>query len=135
VALADEVGDRTQDVRCAGCHEYIDPIGRVFASLDPDNEQAPPPAEVLGTEGLAGSYANAAELLEAVGNSRAYAECFARHWLGFFLEQPLESADASWVASIADAVEGGASLGAIVEQSLVELHARSQPLVPWCEGE
>jgi hypothetical protein len=114
---------------------HLDPIGQVFAAYDPDFEGTAPAAEVLVHAELQGSYADAAELLQAVAGSRAFAECFARHWLSFFLEQPLDSVEAGWIGSLADAVEAGASLTSVVEHTVGELYARSQTVVPWCEGE
>jgi hypothetical protein len=134
VALAGEVGDRTEDPRCLGCHQLIDPIGRAFAGLDQDVEGAPPAPQVLAHPELEGDYQNLAELLEAIGASRAFAECFSKHWLGFFLEQPLTEVDATWTAALADSIEAGASLGTVLELTVSELLARSEPLLPWCEG-
>jgi hypothetical protein len=135
VALAGEVGDRTEDARCKGCHQSIDPIGHAFAVLDPDIDDPPREAEVLAHDELAGTYADLSELLGAVAASRAFAECFARHWLSFFLEQPLNDVDAAWAAALADAVQAGASLDAIVERTATELYARAEVAVPWCAGE
>ena len=134
VALAGEVEDRTDDGRCRNCHLRLDPIGRAFADLDPDNEAAVPEAELIDQEEIEGTYASAGALLEAVSTSRAFAECFSRHWLAFFLEQPLNSIDEAWTATLADRVHGGASLGDVVEATVAELHDRSAALVPWCEG-
>ena len=134
IALAGEVGDRTADQRCAGCHLRIDPIGRAFASLDPDDSSAAAPAEVLGHAELEGTYSDLPALLDAVAASRAFAECFAQHWLAFFLEQPLSDTDTAWVSQIADSVQSGASLGAVVEQTIVTLAARSNAAEPWCTG-
>ncbi len=134
LALDDEVGDRTVDARCAGCHVMMDPIGRAFASLDKDFTGTPEPAEVVEHPELAGTYATVAELLDAVSRSRAFAECFSRHWLAFFLEQPLDEVDRAFIGELADDVEAGASLGDIVERSIVSLAARSETYVPWCEG-
>jgi hypothetical protein len=132
--LDDEVGDRTVDQRCAGCHVMMDPIGRAFAPLDADFEGTPQPAEIFEHTELAGSYASLAELLDAVSGSRAFAECFARHWLAFFLEQPIEDVDGVLVGELADEVAAGASLGAVVERSIVSLAARADTWVPWCEA-
>jgi len=134
VALAGEVGDRTVDARCAACHQRIDPIGRAFAVLDADSVAAPAPPEVIHHPELAGSYPDIPALLTAVAGSRAFAECFARHWLAFFLEAPLAEADATWVAALADSIESGVSLRGLVEQSIVSLKTRSETATPWCEG-
>jgi hypothetical protein len=132
--LDDEVGDRTVDARCAGCHVMLDPIGRAFAPLDQDFSGTPQPAEIFEHTELAGTYATVAELLDAVAGSRAFAECFSRHWLAFFLEQPLDEVDRAFIGELADQVEAGASLGDIVERSIATLAARSEAYVPWCEG-
>jgi hypothetical protein len=133
IAMAGEVGDRTTDERCATCHLRIDPIGRAFAGLDADGVEGGA-AEVIDHDELGGSYADLAGLLEAVGSSRAFAECFARHWLGFFVEQPTADADTVWIAELADAVQAGASLGAVVEKTVMTLSARSEAANPWCQG-
>jgi hypothetical protein len=134
LALDAEVGDRTVDERCAGCHVMMDPIGRAFAPLDADFEGTPQPAEIIEHPELAGTYASLAELLDAVAGSRAFAECFSRHWLAFFLEQPLDEVDRALIGELADEVAAGASLADVIEQSIVSLAARSEAIVPWCEG-
>src|SRR5690606_10579398 len=81
VALAAEVGDRTEDPRCAGCHQLIDPIGYAFGTLDADIDDAPQSAEIIGHPELAGTYDSLPALLDAIASSRIFAECFAEHWL------------------------------------------------------
>jgi hypothetical protein len=132
--LDDEVGDRTVDERCSGCHVMMDPIGRAFAPLDADFDGTPEPAEIVEHPEVGGSYASLPELLDAVAGSRAFAECFARHWLAFFLEQPLDEVDRAFVVELADEIAAGASLGDVVERSIVTLATRTETLVPWCEG-
>jgi len=134
IALAGEVGDRTVDARCSGCHLRMDPIGRAFARLDPGETGSAMAAEVLAHDELGGSYADLPALLDAVAGSRAFAECFAQHWLAFFLEQPLADADPAWVAELADAVEAGASLGTVIERTVKTLAARSPTSEPWCSN-
>src|SRR5690606_11709395 len=75
VALAGEVGERTSDPRCAGCHRLIDPIGAALAAWDDENDA--PPAELISHPELEGTYASVPELLAAVAQSEAFAECFA----------------------------------------------------------
>jgi hypothetical protein len=135
VALAGEVGDRTEDARCSTCHQLLDPIGVSFSALDPDFEGEPQPAEVLGTSDLAGTYEDLPALLEAVAGSREFAECFSRHFLAFFLERETSNIDDAWVASLADAVEANASLLGLTEQVMSELALQSSETIPWCEGE
>jgi hypothetical protein len=135
VALAAEVGERTEDPRCSTCHQLIDPIGQAFAPLDPDAEGAALAAEVIGNPELVGTYADLGALLEAVAGSRAFAECFSRHWLSFLLERPLSDVDAGWESALADSVVAGATLSSLVEQSVMELELRAATTIPWCEGE
>ena len=132
--LNDEVGDRTTDERCAGCHVMLDPIGRAFSALDADFAGTPPAAEIVEHAELSGTYASLPELLAAVAGSRTFAECFSRHWLAFFLERPLEEVDRAFVAELADLVAAGGSLPAVIERSAVTLAERASTFVPWCEG-
>jgi hypothetical protein len=134
IAAAGEVSSRTTDARCSRCHRLMDPIGKAFAALDEDDSNAPEPAEILSHSELAGTYPNLPALLDAVASSRAFAECFARNWLGFFLEQSIEQADIAWVAQLADAVQGGASLRDVIEQTIVTLEADSETIAPMCQG-
>ncbi|MFO7178886.1 MAG: DUF1592 domain-containing protein [Pseudomonadota bacterium] len=134
LASAGEVSDRLADMRCASCHTRIDPVGRAFAVLDSDTEGVNTTAELIEHPELAGTYANLGELLSAVATSRAFAECFARQWLGFFLEHAPEQADAAWVSQAADLVQAGASFPELIEHTVVTLEARSTNVTPWCEG-
>lgn len=135
VNLAGEVSDRTVDTRCATCHRLIDPIGRTFASLDSDHEGPVLGADLMASGELDGSYDDLASLLEAVAASREFAECFSRNWLGFFLERPLDDVDQAWVTRLADSVQAGGGLTAIIEQTVAKLEASSATLEPWCAGE
>jgi hypothetical protein len=110
----------------------LDPIGKAFGALDPDHLGGVVAAEVLDHPELAGNYADLPALLDAVAGSRAFAECFARHWLAFFLEQDPGDADAAWVSQLADGIQAGASLGAVVEQTVTTLVTRSETAEPWC---
>jgi hypothetical protein len=134
LALAGEVSDRTEDQRCRGCHLMLDPIGVAFAALDADFEGTPEPAQVIEHAELEGTYADLPTLLAAVAGSRSFADCFGRHFLAFFLEQPLNAVDAGFARELGDAVVAGASLRDVLEQAIVSLEARSRAATPWCEG-
>jgi hypothetical protein len=134
LALAGEVMDRTTDQRCRGCHVLMDPIGVAFAGLDPDFSGTAEPATVLEHAEIEGTYETLPALLAAVAGSRAFADCFARHFLAFFLEQPMTTVDAGLVAELGDTVVAGGSLRDVLEQAIVSLEARSRTAVPWCEG-
>ena len=83
---------------------------------------------------LAGSYPDLPALLSAVAESRAFAECFARHWLAFFLERPPSETDPIWVGELADSIASGASLRSVVERTSLTLFERSRDVEPWCSG-
>lgn len=134
IALADEVTDRTKDTRCQGCHSLMDPIGRLFAPLDPDGEVSPQAVEIVGHPELAGAFSDLPSLLDAISESRVFAECFSRQLLGFFLEQPPDDADEALVAELADTVQSGGGLADVFGQAMTSVEARSRALVPWCEG-
>jgi len=134
LALAEEVGDRTVDPRCAGCHLMMDPIGGAFAVLDADFSGTPEPSQVLDHAELTGTYADLPSLLEAVAGSNAFAGCFARHFLSFFLEEPLAAVDPTFVSELAATVQSGGSLRDVLEATVVTLAARTEAATPWCEG-
>jgi hypothetical protein len=134
LALAGEVGDRTEDQRCRGCHVMMDPIGVAFAPLDADFDGTPEPARVIEHAELEGTYADLPALLTAVAGSRSFADCFGRHFLAFFLEQPMDTVDPGFVTELGDTVFAGGSLRDVLEQTIVSLEARSRTATPWCEG-
>jgi hypothetical protein len=134
LAMSDQVPDRTAHPRCAGCHVLMDPIGRAFAALDRDHEGVVEAAEIVEHPGLDGTYADLPALLDAIANSRSFAECFSRHWLAFFLEQPLAAADPTFVAELADVVQSGGSLRDVIGETAVGFAARAELATPWCEG-
>jgi hypothetical protein len=134
LALSDQVADRTTHPRCAGCHVMMDPIGRAFAALDRDHEGVIEAAEIFEHPGLDGTYEDLPALLDAIANSRSFAECFSRHWLAFFLEQPLDAADPTFVSQLADVVQNGGSLRDVIGETAVGFESRSKLATPWCEG-
>jgi hypothetical protein len=134
VALSAEVKDRLTDPRCSSCHSLMDPIGKAFDALDADASGPSGPAEVLAHPELEGSYADLPALLEAISDSRAFAECFAKHWLSFFLDQSPNDVDGAWVAQLADAVQSGAGLRALAERTTVTLETTTRTAMPWCSG-
>jgi hypothetical protein len=135
VALAGEVEDRTLDQRCANCHRALDPIGVIFEALDDDVDTEPPPAEVIGNPEIAGTYPDLPALLTAIAASRDFAECFATHWLSFFLEVPQHDVDLAWVAELADSIEAGSGLSTVIEETVAGLSSRAETQIPWCLGE
>lgn len=135
VDLNDDVSSRLEDSRCMGCHQRLEPVGGLFAGFDRDVELQPGPATLDLPLELAGTYGDLPALLSAVAASRAFADCFARHWLAFFLERPLEEVDDAWVAELGAQVQGGASFSEVVEHTVAGFMGRSEATMPWCEGE
>lgn len=132
--LADSVPDRMKDARCAGCHSLMDPIGRAFAPFDLDNTFGSPAPVVNGEGEVSGTFASLPEMLDKIADSQAYADCFSRYLLAFFLEQNPESVDAAAVADLAAVVKSGGSLADVVVQAVVSLEKRSQSTTPWCSA-
>jgi uncharacterized protein DUF1592/uncharacterized protein DUF1588/uncharacterized protein DUF1587 len=135
VALAGEVTDRTNDARCKGCHQMLEPVGAAFAGLDRDFTGTPPAVQLNGHDELGGTYPQLPAFLDAIAGSRAFSDCFARQMWAFFLEQPLAEIDAASIAEIATVVRSGGSLGDVVNQMAISLEARSRSVVPWCQGQ
>jgi len=131
-ALAGEVSDRTADPRCKTCHLLMEPVGAAFAALDSDHTGAIPPAVLNGSDEVGGTYPDIATLLDKIAPSQAYADCFARHLLGFFLEQDPTLVEDAAVADIASIVKSGGGFGDAVAQLIVSLEARSKSVTPWC---
>jgi hypothetical protein len=76
----------SQDARCRGCHDIIDPLGFAFELYDGmgkfrTNDGPPVDSRVsiaLGTD-FDGDYADSDALAVALGESAQVRECFARH--------------------------------------------------------
>ena len=88
----------------------------------------------MGHAELEGVYNTLPDLLDAVSRTQAFADCFARNWLSFFLEQPLRDIDAAWVAPIARVVQSDGSLRDVVVQTIETMSARSEIGGPMCVG-
>jgi len=135
VDMNDEVTSRLEDDRCSGCHQVLEPVGGLFAPFDRDVALEPSPATLSAPAELAGTYDDLAALLSAVGGSRVFADCFARHWLAFFLERRTQDVSDEWVTELGAQIQDGASLSQLVEQTVTGFLGRSEATVAWCEGE
>lgn len=134
VDMADSVPDRTREPTCAGCHSLMDPIGRAFAPFDSDNTLGSPTPTVNGAGEVSGTFASLPEMLDAIADSQAYADCFSRNLLAFFLEQDPEAVDGAAVADLAPVVKSGGTLADAVVQAVLSLEKRSQSATPWCSA-
>lgn len=135
VDLNAEVSDRTVDARCAACHQLMDPIGKAFAPLDLDNTIGSPAPVVNGGGEVAGTFADLPAMLDKLAGSQAYADCFARNLLGFFLEQSPDAVDAAATADVSAVVKSGGTLADAVGQAVVSLEKRSKTTIPWCSAQ
>ncbi|HVT09205.1 MAG TPA: DUF1588 domain-containing protein [Polyangia bacterium] len=135
VALNTEVTDRTTDTRCAACHSLMDPIGKAFAPNDLDNTIGTPAPVVNGSGEVSGSFEDLPSLMDAIAGSQAYADCFSRNLLAFFLEQDPDLVDAASIGDVSAVVKSGGSLADAIGQAVVSLEKRSQSSTPWCTGQ
>ncbi|MES1208139.1 MAG: DUF1592 domain-containing protein [Pseudomonadota bacterium] len=135
VALNSEVTDRTTDTRCAGCHSLMDPIGKAFAPNDLDNTIGTPAPVVNGSGEVSGTFKDLPTLMNAIAGSKAYADCFSRNLLAFFLEQDPDYVDPASVSDVSAVVKSGGGLADAIGQAVVTLEKRSQSATPWCTGQ
>ncbi|HEY0869042.1 MAG TPA: DUF1592 domain-containing protein, partial [Acidothermaceae bacterium] len=135
VALNSEVTDRTTDTRCKACHSLMDPIGQAFAPNDLDNTIGAPAPIVNGGGEVTGTFKDLPTLMDAIAGSQAYADCFSRNLLAFFLEQDPDYVDAASVSDVSAVVKSGGGLADAIGQAVVSLEKRSQSTTPWCTGQ
>lgn len=135
VCLDTEVKDRTTDPRCMGCHSMMDPIGKAFAPLDLDNTAGSPAPVVNGTGEVSGTFADLPAMFDKIADSQAYADCFSRNLLSFFLEQNPDTVDSAAVSDVSAVVKSGGSLADAVGQAVVSLEKRSQSATAWCSAQ
>ena len=78
------------DALCAGCHQYMDPIGFGFEHYDAvgrwreldDGLPVDASGEVVGTD-VAGPFVGARELVERLASSDDVADCYVSHWFAY----------------------------------------------------
>jgi hypothetical protein len=93
---------------CAGCHQYIDPLGLPFENYDPvgryrtserwtdpmTNMTYDTPIDASGAvPNVSGTAQNAVELVKLLATSPEIESCFASHWMRFAYGRSLESVD------------------------------------------
>jgi hypothetical protein len=89
-----------QSPDCAGCHSLFDPIGFAFETFDAigrfradDGGKAIDAKLDLTGTSIDGSYANAVQLAEKLGEASDVQACVARQWLRFALGREESAAD------------------------------------------
>ena len=91
----EQIENATAGPACAGCHQFINPLGFLFENYDgighwrttEGEYPVEAAAEVVGTD-IDGEYAKATELMARLGESPDVAECVARQWMRFALARP-----------------------------------------------
>jgi hypothetical protein len=93
---------------CAGCHQFIDPLGFPFENYDAvgmyraterwtdpmTNTTYDTPIDASGSvPGVSGTAKNAVELVQLLATSPEVESCFASHWMRFAYGRSLAAAD------------------------------------------
>jgi hypothetical protein len=77
----------SQDPKCAGCHQLMDPIGFGFEGFDGIGRAVPPPVDtsgtVVGTASTNGGFNGVADLAARLAVSADVEQCFALEWYRF----------------------------------------------------
>ena len=90
----EQIENATAGTACAGCHQFINPLGFLFENYDgigqwrtQDGEYpVEAQAKVIGTD-IDGRYENATELVSRLGESPDVAACVARQWMRLALSR------------------------------------------------
>ncbi len=98
------------DPACAACHVGINPLGFPFEVYDhvgayrTEENGSPIDTSVQIDLGeFAGEFANAAELVEAIGGSELARDCYATHWFRYALGRPETPEDACSLDAVSEA--------------------------------
>ncbi len=98
------------DPGCAACHVGINPLGFPFEVYDHAgafrSEENGTPIDTtvkidLGT--FEGEFANASELLEAIGASEVARDCYATHWFRYAIGRPETAEDSCSLDAVSEA--------------------------------
>jgi hypothetical protein len=100
------------DPACAACHVGINPLGFALEVYDwagayrtQENGAAIDPSAHIELGEFAGDFANARELVEAIGASNVARECYATHWFRYALGRPETPEDSCALDAITEAFE------------------------------
>lgn len=113
------------ETACSGCHVAINPLGFPFEVYDHvgayrSQEQGADidASTMIELGALSGSFANAAELLEAIAATDEARDCYAKHWFRYSLGRPEAPED----ACVLDEIEATfAASGGDVRELLVAI--------------
>ncbi|WP_053980948.1 malectin domain-containing carbohydrate-binding protein [Marinagarivorans algicola] len=115
VDLADQVSDRGTALACRGCHQVVDPIGRMFDLYD-DYGKRFDKAELFGglymDVDIADDYDGAVEFAQALENSDAFKHCASRQLFRFALGRDVTKNESSSFNSVYEALQGAGTINA-----------------------
>lgn len=115
------------DPSCAGCHQYMDPIGLGFENYDPigayrDMDGGQPvdaTGEIIDAmEDTVGPFTGAVELSQKLGNSQQVADCMANQWFRYALGRVESNDDACALKGIYD---GFTTSGRNIREMIVQI--------------
>lgn len=113
----------TRSTACQQCHVYIDPVGLAFGNYDAvgkwrDDEQGTTvdASGVLDRTEAAGTFSNAAGLMQNIADSVDAKSCFVRLWLGRAQRRPVVASDACVEQKLTRSfLEGGGEILPLLE--------------------
>ena len=115
VDLAGEIADRGTHPACKGCHEVVDPIGRMFDLYD-DYGKKFDQAKLFGglymDVDIADDYDGVVEFTKALPNSRAFNHCVSRQLFRFAMGRDATETESESFVSIRNALESTGSIKA-----------------------
>ena len=115
VNLADEVADRGTHPACKGCHEVVDPIGRMFDLYD-DYGKKFDKANLFGglymDVDIADHYDSVIEFAQALPHSRAFNHCASRQLFRFAMGRDVNESESQSFLNIRNALENTGSIKA-----------------------
>jgi hypothetical protein len=118
---------------CAGCHQFIDPLGFPFENYDAVGQYraterwTDPTTNTVydtqidasgGVPGVSGAAKNAVELVQLLATSTEVESCFASHWMRFAYGRSLTDADGCNQQTVVNAFKDG---GYNIKQLLLAL--------------
>lgn len=115
VDLADQISDRGTAPACRGCHQVVDPIGRMFDHYD-DYGKLFDKAELFGglymDVDVADDYDGAVEFAQALDNSDSFKHCVSRQVFRFALGRDVIKNEADSFNSVYQALQSAGTINA-----------------------
>lgn len=103
----DQVTHHTSKSACVGCHSMINPVGFAFENFDAvgrerrtENDVEVDTTGAVLLDGSEKSFANAVELVEALGESQQVRECYAGAWLRYVYQRDKTPSDRTTIEEL-----------------------------------